>query len=349
MKKSTIAISIGDPRGIGPEVTLKALRVLRENRWDAANLVVYGDRKVLDVIVRRHIVPPGAATRVSLVDLGSFKGPLRAGEGGRAALEYLDAAIADAISGKIGAIVTAPLSKEAVRASHRDFTGQTEYLGRAFGVKGPVMMMLGGGLRVALVTTHCALKDVPRLVTVETVFHTILTFDRALRRHFKIRRPRIVTCGLNPHPAEDAPWTRSDRETVAPAVRLAGRHGVECAGPVAGDTAFHRALSGEFDAVVAMYHDQGLAPLKTLAFETAVNVTLGLPIVRTSPGHGTAFDIAGTGRADPRAMVEAVKCAARMLEAGRRNRAGTRRFVQKGGNAVFPQSRKDANESQKFA
>ncbi|RKY26828.1 MAG: 4-hydroxythreonine-4-phosphate dehydrogenase PdxA [Planctomycetota bacterium] len=337
MKKSTIAISIGDPCGIGPEVTLRALKVLRENRWDAANLVVYGDREVLDVVVRRHIVPPGAATRVSLVDLKSFKGPPRARacrEGGRAALEYLDAAIADAVSGKIDAVVTAPLSKEAARASHHDFTGQTEYLGRAFGVKGPVMMMLGGGLRVALVTTHCALKDVPRLVTVETVLHTILTFDRALRQYFRIRRPRIVTCGLNPHPAEDAPWTRSDRETVAPAVRLAGRHGVECAGPVAGDTAFHRALSGEFDAVVAMYHDQGLAPLKTLAFETAVNVTLGLPIVRTSPGHGTAFDVAGTGRADPGAMVEAVKCAARMLEAGRRNRTGARRFARKGGNAV---------------
>ena len=325
VKKSTIGITIGDPCGIGPEVTLKALRVLRESDWNAANLVVYGDGDVLEATVHRCLGPSGGAVRVSLIDMKNFRGPLYRGgceESGRAALEYLDAAITDAQSGRIGAIVTAPLSKEFVQRTHRNFVGQTEYLGRAFRAKRPVMMMLGGGLRVGLVTTHCALRDVPRLVTVAGVLHAIRTVDDSLRRFFGVGEPRLAVCGLNPHPSEDVPWTREDRARVAPAVDRAVEEGIECAGPLAADSAFYRALDGEFDAVIAMYHDQGLAPLKTIAFDTAVNVTLGLPIVRTSPGHGTAFDIAGAGTANPRAMVEAVRCAAEMLDANRRKKAG---------------------------
>jgi 4-hydroxythreonine-4-phosphate dehydrogenase len=311
MSKQTIGITIGDPCGVGPEVTLKALRLLGEGRWDAADLVVYGDADVLRATVERCL-PPGPHATVPLIDLGNFGGEIRPGacaEGGRAAMEYLEAAVEDLKNGKIDALVTAPVSKEAVRITRPGFIGHTEFLGEAFGCK-PVMMMVGGGLRVALVTTHCALKDVPRLVTENTVFKTIRVLDDAMRRYFGVSAPRIAVCGLNPHASEDAPWTREDREVVVPAVARARREGTKCDGPLAGDTVFHRALKGEFDAVVAMYHDQGLAPLKTVAFGGAVNVTLGLPVVRTSPGHGTAFDIAGKGVADARSMTEAIKLAA---------------------------------------
>jgi len=313
MSKPTIGITIGDPCGIGPEVTLKALRLLGERRWDVADLVVYGDADVLRATVERCL-PPAPHATVPLVDLGNFGGEICPGacaEGGRAAMEYLEAAVDDLKSCNISALVTAPVSKEAVQITRPGFIGHTEFLGEAFGGK-PVMMMVGGGLRVALVTAHCALKDVPRLVTESAVFDTIKILDDAMRRCFGVKEPRIAVCGLNPHGSENSPWTREDREVIAPAVVRAHKAGIKCGGPLAGDTVFHRALRGEFDAVVAMYHDQGLAPLKTVAFDSAVNVTLGLPVIRTSPGHGTAFDIAGKGVADARSMTEAIKLAALM-------------------------------------
>jgi 4-hydroxythreonine-4-phosphate dehydrogenase len=313
VSKPTIGITIGDPCGIGPEVTLKALRALREERWRTADVVMYGDADVLRATVEQCL-PPGAHATVPLIDLGNFLEPICPGpcaEGGRAAMEYLEAAVEDLRNGNISALVTAPVSKEAVRMTRPGFIGHTEFLGEAFRAK-PVMMLAGGGLRVALVTTHCALKDVPPLVTESAVFHTIKTLHDAMRRYFGVKTPRIAVCGLNPHANENAPWTNEDAGVVAPAVARARRELIVCGGPFAADTVFHRALSGEFDAVVAMYHDQGLGPLKTVAFESAVNVTLGLPVIRTSPGHGTAFDIAGKGLADGRSMAEAIRLAAQM-------------------------------------
>jgi 4-hydroxythreonine-4-phosphate dehydrogenase len=313
--KPSIGITIGDPCGIGPEVTLKALRALAHERWHAADLVVYGDADLLRATVE-HCLPSGPHAAVPLVDLANFGPELfcpgSCMEGGRAAMEYVDAAVSDLKSGRIHALVTGPVSKEAVQMTRPGFIGHTEYLAAAFSVERPVMMMAGGGLRVALVTTHCALKEVPGLVTEEAVFETIRIVDGAMQKYFGVKAPRIAVCGLNPHAAEDAPWTREDREVVAPGVKRAAREKINCAGPLAADTVFHRALHGEFDAVVAMYHDQGLGPLKTVAFESAVNVTLGLPIVRTSPGHGTAYDIAGKGLADACSMTEAIKLAAHM-------------------------------------
>jgi 4-hydroxythreonine-4-phosphate dehydrogenase len=314
MNKPTIGITMGDPCGVGPEVTLKALRLLRQEGWAAAGLIIYGDADALRGTVERCLAAGPHAT-VPLVDLGNFdaepcEGPCM--EGGRAAIEYVEAAVEDMKAGAIDALATAPVSKEAVQMSRPGFIGHTEYLGEAFGVKRPVMMMVGGGLRVALVTAHCALAEVPRMVTGESVSETIRVTDEAVRRYFGLKAPRIGVCGLNPHPAENAPWTREDAEIVSPAIARARQSGIKCEGPLAGDTVFHRALKGEFDAVVAMYHDQGLAPLKAVAFSAAVNVTLGLPVIRTSPGHGTAFDIAGRGVADARPMAEAIKLAARM-------------------------------------
>lgn len=330
MKKSTIGITIGDPGGIGPEVTLKALRILNENRWDEADLVVYGDKAVLEAAAGACLAPLGIPTTVPLVDMDCFKGPLRpepCEAGGRAALVCLNAAVEDAAAGVVDAIVTAPLSKEAARMALPGFIGHTEFLGRAFGVERPVMMMSGGGLRVALVTTHCAVRSLSRLITRDAVYHTILAVHDFMRRCFGMERPRIAVCGLNPHPTDATSWTKEDRSSVLVAVMIGRAKGVDCWGPLAADTVFYRTLNGQFDAVVAMYHDQGLAAVKTIAFDTAVNITLGLPIVRTSPGHGTAFEIAGRGTADPRAMVEAIKTAAAMLRAtGRpRNRTGRKK------------------------
>ena len=173
----------------------------------------------------------------------------------------------------------------------------------------PVMMLTGGPLRVALMTTHCALSAVPALITRERVLRILTILDDAMKRYFALSAPRIAVCGLNPHAGETVNMGNEERETIAPAVAEAAAGGMGCVGPLPGDTVFHRAVAGEFDAVLAMYHDQGLAPLKTIAFREAVNVTLGLPIIRTSVGHGTAFEIAGCGEADSTSMLAALRTA----------------------------------------
>ncbi|MFQ5863031.1 MAG: PdxA family protein, partial [Candidatus Brocadiales bacterium] len=213
------------------------------------------------------------------------------------------------------ALVTAPISKEAVRMAGYPYPGHTEMLKERTGSDRAVMMMLGPkNLRISFVTIHVALKDVVGLISTENIFSTIMVTANGLEQFFAIPRPqqRIGVCALNPHSGEGGWMGPEESEVILPALELARKEGVNCSGPIASDVIFHKAVEGEFDAVVSLYHDQGTIPIKLLAFDSGVNLTLGLPIVRTSPTHGTAFDIAGRGVANPGSMLEAIKVAGRL-------------------------------------
>ena len=321
---------MGDPAGIGPEIVVKALRRVKALRMSETAFTVYGDARVLNAASRHS---PGLQARHTLVDFDNARWAASPGRpsaaGGRASLQYIEAAARDVMNGKTDAMVTGPISKEAIRSAGVDFPGHTEMLAELTAADMPVMMMTGGRLRVALATTHCALTEVPRLITEDGLLKILRVLNDSMKKYFAILRPRIGVCGLNPHAGNAIKGSVEEMETIAPAIARARREGIACFGPIAADTAFHRAINGEFDAVLAMYHDQGLAPLKTVAFDTAVNITLGLPIIRTSVGHGTAFDIAAKGLADSGSMVEAIKTAVNMVKASRGTSValGRRRFM----------------------
>jgi 4-hydroxythreonine-4-phosphate dehydrogenase len=329
--KPILAITMGDPAGIGPEIIVKALASPR--LWRACHPVVVGRRPILEAAarvcrVKVRFVPVGARLPAAapgtcpLVETGPERDripPLgrASAAGGRAALEAITEAVCLALDRRVDGIVTAPISKEAIRAAGSPFPGHTEMLAAFTGAKRYAMMLVGGPLRVSLATIHVPLAKVPSLITAPVVREVIqLTWEAV--RDFGLRRPKIAVCGLNPHAGEAGILGGEDRRVIAPAIRAMARKGISVSGPYPADTIFHRAARGEFAAVVAMYHDQGLGPLKTLAFDTGVNLTLGLPIVRTSVDHGTAFDIAGTGVASPESLLAAVELAATLA----RNRAG---------------------------
>lgn len=330
--KPVVAISMGDPSGIGPEVLARALakRAVRS----ALVPLLFGDDGVWSRTCRRlglpdrlpriepgAPIPPGGAL-VSLSRLAASES--RPGKptpaGGEAQARYIEAAIAAARSGDAEAICTAPISKASIRAAGWHFPGHTELLAERFGVERVVMMLAGPVLRVALATTHAAIAEVPRLLDVEGISTTLAITDRALRSQFGIRRPRIAVCALNPHAGEGGLFGDEEARVVGPAIERARALGIRAEGPFAADGLFPRAARGGWDAVVAMYHDQGLIPLKTVHLESAVNVTLGLPIPRTSPDHGVAYDIAGKGKADPSSTAEALLLAARMAVVSRGRR-----------------------------
>ncbi|HTS16497.1 MAG TPA: 4-hydroxythreonine-4-phosphate dehydrogenase PdxA [Verrucomicrobiae bacterium] len=274
-----IGITLGDPAGIGPEVVAKALKSGRlDRRFDYE---VIGN--------------PRTKRRADAVDW-IVDGAKRCLKGGLAAL------------------ATAPITKELLRRAGYPFVGQTELLAHLSGTKRFAMMLAGGPLRVALVTIHEPLRDVPKLIRPGKIIDVIELSDEVCRR-FGIRRPRIAVAGLNPHAGEGGLLGNDEQRIIAPAVKRAARSGILVSGPHSADTLFYRAAHGEFDAVVAMYHDQGLAPLKLIAFDNGVNLTLGLPFVRTSPDHGTAPDIAGKGIARPGGMIAAINMAARLARA----------------------------------
>ena len=227
----------------------------------------------------------------------------------RYVLEVLDRAIDGCLSGEFDAMVTAPVQKSVINDAGVVFTGHTEYLAERARATHVVMMLVGGGLRVALATTHLALAEVPRAVTRELLVKTLRVVDADLKKRFRIPRPRILVAGLNPHSGESGHFGTEDREVIAPAVADARAAGIDAQGPLPADTIFVPARVQQADCVLAMYHDQGLPVLKYASFGRGVNVTLGLPFVRTSVDHGTALDIAGTGRADPGSLIEAVKLA----------------------------------------
>ena len=328
--KPLLGVTMGDPCGIGPELILRLLRSRRA--LAAARYAVFGSKGVLEKVGRRLRLPmprleaAGAedalrgGRRAVLIDtvpcpqrLALMGKPTAAG--GRVAVRWIDLAIVSAVGGRIDGMVTAPISKEAVRKGGGGWPGHTEMLAERTGVKKPVMMMIGGTLRVALVTTHAAIRDVPRLVTKANVLETLRVTHYALRRCFGLRRPRLCVCGLNPHAGEAGQFGREDIRAIAPAVAQAVAEGIRCEGPLPADVVFTRRAMARYDAAVAMFHDQANIPVKLLAFEKGVNVTLGLPIIRTSPAHGTAFDIVKRGVADVGSMVEAACTAARMARA----------------------------------
>ena len=279
-----IAVSLGDPAGIGPEVIRRAFR-----RYPgmASRCRVFGDFGVR--------VPRGRVTR-------------RAGE---LAAGWLAGAVRAVLRGDCAAIVTGPVNKEAIALSHPGFSGQTEFIAKMARVREPVMMLAGPTLRVVPVTRHIPLRRVSGAVSAGLVLRTILTVACDLRRWFGVRRPVIGVCGLNPHAGEGGILGREDRAIVAPAVREARRRGVRALGPLPADAAFAAGQRDRYDAVVAMYHDQAMIPIKAVEMDRAVNATLGLPFLRTSPAHGTAFDIAGRGIARPDSMIEAIRMALR--------------------------------------
>ena len=309
--KIRCGITMGDPAGIGAEIILKAL--VRPSIRKLADFVVIGDRRILEEVWRIEN-RKGKLAGFKVIDLKNvsekgFKfGKLRSANG-KVALEYLDTAI-DLINHKhIDCLVTAPVNKEAITSSGCHFTGQTEYLARHFKIQNAVMMLLNKKLKVALAPRHIPLKDVPAHITIDGLVKVITGCAQGLYSFFGMRNPRLAVCGLNPHASDNGVIGKEEARVLIPAIKKARRQRISVSGPFAADTIFEKAVQGKYDCVVCMYHDQGLIPLKLTGFNQAVNITLGLPFVRTSPGHGTAYDIAGKNKANPESLIQAIKIA----------------------------------------
>lgn len=314
---------MGDPLGIGPEIVLKALADARLR--SAARYRVFGSRGALEAAAEATGVDPKSidAPGIEIIDDGAFdvrllrsasRGPTAAG--GAASFRWVEAAIDDARHGA-AAIVTAPISKTSWSlAGHTEFPGHTELLAARFGATRSGMLFVGPHLRVMLATIHVPLMEVGGLLTTARVLESIELADEACR-NLGCASPRIAVCGLNPHAGEGGILGAEDDRVIAPAVVAACAKGIDARGPLPGDTVFAGAAAppfgkGQYDCVVAMYHDQGLIPVKLIDGERAVNVTVGLPTIRTSPAHGTAFDIAGKGVASPTSITESIQLAIRM-------------------------------------
>jgi len=304
--KIRVGITIGDPSGIGPAITRKALNALK----GTADFVVIGDKWVLN-----HL--PEGATRMPearFIDLNNVNrnnfvfGRIKA-EYGRASIEYLDKALELLNNNEVDCLVTAPISKEAISKAGFKYGGHTEYFLKKSGVDEVVMMLLNDKLRFSLITRHIPLKEVPAALATDKIYRNILITFKSLKSLFGIRAPRLALCSLNPHASENGLIGNEESKIIKPVLRkLSGKISVE--GPVPADVAILRAFEGKYDCLIAMYHDQALIPLKLTGYETGVNITLGLPFIRTSPLHGTAFDIAKTPRkANPRSMISAIKLA----------------------------------------
>lgn len=306
-----LGISMGDPTGIGPEVIVRAFT----ERPDL-DAIVYGDAGALERAVPGLRLP----ARVRVVSLSKLT-PEEAPPGqpnelcGRAQVDYLAAATKAAIAGEVSSLVTAPISKEWAAKGGFKFPGHTEYLAQAAGVSEFAMMLVGPKLRVTLATIHIPLREVASKLTVNAIAEATLLTARSLRRDFDLPLPRVAVAGLNPHGGENGQLGDEEKRIVTPAIELAQRRlsaasiSARISGPHVPDVVFRQALDGQFDAVVALYHDQAFIPVKLLQFDDAVNLTLGLPFVRTSPDHGTAYDIAGTGKARPGSMLAAMDLA----------------------------------------
>jgi 4-hydroxythreonine-4-phosphate dehydrogenase len=303
---------MGDPSGAGPEVALKALASPEVK--GLADFLLIGDGSVVDRLKKDM----GLVLRQRFEDMSNVSKKKFAygrcdAAFGNASMRYIDRALELLNAGASDALVTAPVNKSAIRAAgYRGFEGHTEYLARKSGVKDFAMMFVGPRLKVAPVTRHIALKDVPSKLSVDGIYRTIRLAHKCLQVYFRIRDPKIAVAGLNPHAGDGGAFGDEESRIIAPAVKKASRFGGRITGPLSPDAIFSAALSGKFDCVVAMYHDQALAPFKMLYFDSGVNLTLGLPFVRTSPDHGTAFDIAGKGAANPASMIEAIKLACRL-------------------------------------
>jgi 4-hydroxythreonine-4-phosphate dehydrogenase len=323
-KSPRIALTSGEPAGVGPELCLAvALQDL------PAELVCLGDAQLLAARAARlglvvtlcpwrgaaAAAPPRAPGTLQVLNVplatASVPGrpdPANAGY----VLAMLDRAIEGALGGEFAAIVTAPVHKGVIMDAGIEFTGHTEYLARRSGGARPVMLLTSGELRVALATTHLPLREVSAALSTDSLCEVTEILARELTRRFGIREPRIAVCGLNPHAGEGGHLGDEEQRVIAPAIERLRARGLRVTGPLPADTAFVPRVLAGFDAVLAMYHDQGLPVVKHAGFERAVNVTLGLPLLRTAPDHGTALDLAGSGRADPASLAAAVRLAARL-------------------------------------
>ena len=336
MPKRHLAITMGDPAGIGPEIILKACARLR-SRLESSDLklLIIGSGRALQQAEQQL----GAGISVAQVGVEDAQWPnlgflqadeegeaiapgILSADGGRFAYKAVEQGVRLALAGRIGGIVTAPLNKEALNKAGYHYPGHTEMLAELTGVRGSVMLLAHGNMRVSHVSTHVALQDVPSRLTPERLRHVIELTHKALLG-IGIERPKIAVAALNPHAGEGGLFGRQDIEVSQPLIATMVTEGLDIAGPVPGDTVFVKLRAGQYDAVVAMYHDQGHIPVKLLGFEvdpatgkwqelSGVNITLGLPIVRTSVDHGTAFDIAGKGIANERSMIEAIEYAERL-------------------------------------
>jgi len=338
MAKRHLAITMGDPAGIGPEIIVKACARLSD-RLAASDLklLIIGSRRAFDQANRQLAagldVADVNAEDALWPDLGFLQaddesaaiepGVLSA-DGGRFAYKAVEQGVRLASSGRVGGIVTAPLNKEALNRAGYHYPGHTEMLAALTGVRGSVMLLAHGNMRVSHVSTHVALQDVPSRLTPERLRHVIGLTEKALLG-IGIARPKIAVAALNPHAGEGGLFGRQDIEVSQPVIAELVANGLDVTGPVPGDTVFVKLRAGQYDAVVAMYHDQGHIPVKLLGFEvdpatgkwqelSGVNITLGLPIIRTSVDHGTAFDIAGKGIANERSMIEAIEYAERLAD-----------------------------------
>lgn len=307
-----IAVSSGEPAGIGPDICLR----LADRRW-TARLVVLGDRGLISERAQRLGLD---ANRIEIRHVPLKKSAL-AGRCDPAnatyVLDLLDTALAGCVSGEFAAMVTAPVHKGVINDAGIPFTGHTEYLAERTNTPRVVMMLAGAGLRVALVTTHLALKDVPAALTRSALETTLRILHADMRSKFGINSPRILVAGLNPHAGEGGHMGREEIEVIAPVLDALRGEGMNLVGPLPADTLFTRNVLAGSDAQLAMYHDQGLAVLKYAAFDEGINVTLGLPIIRTSVDHGTALDLAGTGKASPTSLFAAVETAIDMAQRAR--------------------------------
>ena len=321
----TIALSMGDPAGIGPEVTFKALTdpsirslarcVVVGEGWLAkslgAELAFQPDAIVTDL----DAAPPTAQAVVldtQFLDPSEWTIAEVSAKSGQAAVEYVRRATELCQQGAAIAIVTAPINKEAVALSNPSFVGHTEYIAEQCGADQSRMLLVNDRLRVVHVSTHCSLSRATQLTT-KRILDTIVLGSEAVRA-LGFTTPRVAVCGLNPHAGENGMFGLEESEFIQPAIEAARQQGIACEGPLPADTLFVQAVRGKYDLVVAMYHDQGHIPMKVLDFEHTVNVTLGLPIIRTSVDHGTAFDIAGKNLADPEDMKTAIRLAVSMAD-----------------------------------
>jgi 4-hydroxythreonine-4-phosphate dehydrogenase len=319
-----VAITLGDANGIGPEVVLKSLHdpslvpsmtpvligsahVLRVH----ADVLGFSD---LDIHVVDEVpdeVPHGDVALLDVAD--EAEPPVRFGtvtpEAGRLAMRAVERAVDECVKGTVDAMATAPISKAAINEAGYDVPGHTEFIAERTNSPKPTMMMVAGGLRVGLVTSHVPLSEVPARVTEEAILEKIRVIDASLRSDFGIDTPKIAVLGLNPHTGESGAFGNEEDDVILPALKTAEQEGFAVEGPIAADGFFATQLDSDFDAVLAMYHDQGLVPFKALAFDHGVNFTAGLPIVRTSPDHGTAHGIAGKGMALPGSMRSALELA----------------------------------------
>lgn len=331
--RAVTGITMGDPSGVGPEIIAKVFH--EDDIFRVCRPIIIGDPGVLSKyidksITIKEIVSPEEAVgqkgrleviRLSSLEDADFVPGIPTPAGGRAMVEYILSAVDMAVKGKISGIVTCPINKALMNRAGFNFDGHTELLAHLTNTSDFVMMLAGDKLRVTLVTIHCALRDVPDKISIDNIFKTISITALSLKKDFGISSPSIAVAALNPHAGEEGLFGTEEITVIHPAVKKAIDMGFDVTGPLPADTLYPKAVTGHYDAVVNMYHDQGLIPLKLIHFSDGVNVTLGLPIIRTSVDHGTAYDIAGKGIADHMSLKAAILMAARMAH-NRKKHAG---------------------------